>query len=143
MAFCYGDLLLNIDVKKPLKYKKRVIRNISNVEYNVHTSVLYKKLNIPKVDDLFKIQICKFMYLLINCMLPESLMNIFTPSSGVHNYNTRQKYFSHVNTRTNMVSKTFIHQGPKLWQELPFDIQNSKSLIIFNKRIKKYFMNIY
>ena len=98
MAFCYGDLLLNIDVNKSLKYKKRVIRNISNVEYNAHTSVLYKKLNIPKVDDLFKIQICKFMYLFINCMLPESLMNIFTPNSGVHNYNTRQKYFPHVNT---------------------------------------------
>ena len=93
---------------------------------------------------LFKIQICKFMYLFINSMLPESLMNIFTPNSGVHNYNTRQKYFPHVNTRrTNMVSKTFIHQGPKLWQELPFDIQNSKSLIIFNKIIKKYFINIY
>ena len=63
---------------------------------------------------------------------------------GVHNYNTRQKYFPHVNTRrTNMASKTFIHQGPKLWQELPFDIQNSKSLIIFNTRIKKYFINMY
>ena len=42
-----------------------------------------------------------------------------------------------------MVFKTFIHQGPKLWQELPFDIQNSKSLIIFNKIIKKYFINMY
>ena len=35
------------------------------------------------------------------------------------------------------------HQGPKLWQELPSDIQNSKSLIIFKKRIKKYFINMY
>ena len=79
----------------------------------IHQSCI-NKLNIPKVDDLFKIQICKFMYLFINCMLPESFMNIFTPP--------------HVKTRrTNMVSKTLIHQGPKLWQELPFDIQNSKS----------------
>ena len=74
-------------------------------------------------------------------MLPESLiMNIFTPNSGVHNYNTRQRSVPHVNARTNMVSKTFIHQGPKLWQELPFDIQNSKSLTIFNTRIKKNYI---
>ena len=78
-------------------------------------------------------------------MLPESLMNIFTPNSGLHNYNTRRIYFPRVNARRkfNMVSKTFIRQGPTLWQELPFDIQNLKSLIIFNKRIKKYFINNY
>ena len=116
----------------------------SKVEYNTHTSVLYTKINIPKVDNLFKIQICKFKYSCINGMLPESHMNMFTPNSGVHNYNTRQNYFPHVNTRrTTMVSKTFIHQGPKLWQELPFDNQNSKSLIIFDKRINTYFINIY
>ena len=81
---------MNIDVKKSLKYqKKRVIKNISNAEYNAHTSVLYKKWNIPN-DDLFKIKICKFMYLFINCILPEYLINIFTPNFGA------QKYFPHV-----------------------------------------------
>ena len=57
-------------------------------------------MNIPKVDDMFKIQICKLMYLFINCMLPESLMKISTPNFYV------------------MVSKTFIYQGPNLWQDL-------------------------
>ena len=57
----------------------------------IHQSCI-KKLNIPKVDDLFKIQICKFMYLFINCMLPESLMNIFTPNSGVHDYNVTTRF---------------------------------------------------
>ena len=42
-----------------------------------------------------------------------------------------------------MVSKTFIHQGPKLWQELPFGIQSSKSLIIFNKRKQKSIITSY
>ena len=63
-------------------------------------------------------------------MLPESFINIST-NSGVYNYNTRKIYFPHANARTNMVSKTFIHQGPKSWQVLPFYVQNSK----------KYFMN--
>ena len=85
----------------------------------------YTILNIPKVYDLFEIQICKFMYLFINCMLPESFMDIFTPNSCVHNY---ELYFPHVNIRmTNMVSKTFIHQSPTLEQYIPLDVQNSTS----------------
>ena len=73
------------------------------------------------------------MYLFIDCMLPESFMDIFTPNFCVHNYKI---YFPDVNIRmTNMVSKTFIHQSPKLWQEIPLDVQNSTSLTIINNII--------
>ena len=66
-------------------------------------------------------------------MTTESPMDIFTPNSGVHKYNTGQRYFPHVNVqRTNMVSKTFIHQGPNF----PLTFITGNLVTIFNKRIK-------
>ena len=84
------------------------------------------------------------MYSFTNSKLPEPLMHMFTVNADVHNYNTRQKYYPHVNSRkTNMTSKTFIHLGPKPWQRLPYEIKNSKSSSSFNSKIRKFYVNAY
>lgn len=42
--------------------QKRCIRNVCNVSYDEHTSPLFRKLAIPKLEDIYKLQLCKLMY---------------------------------------------------------------------------------
>ncbi len=143
----YGTILWGSVPKYKLKKieitQNRSIRNIFNAPYNAHTTILYKKLNIPKFNDLYKIQLGKLMfdYSIIN--LPTPLMEIFTPNRDIHNHNTRYRNDPHSTARTYNASKSFLHQGPKLWFELPVSLKNSRTIKSFTYKLKKTFISDY
>ncbi len=84
------------------------------------------------------------MYSFINKLLPAPLMEHFTINAEFHGYNTRQRNNPHVNTRhSSAISKTFIHLGPKLWQGLPTDERNAKTIKCFTRRVRKFFIKEY
>ena len=56
----YGILVWGYECKKIFKLQKKAVRILSKVHYLDHTDPLYKKENILKVDDIFKIQSYKF-----------------------------------------------------------------------------------
>ncbi len=103
--------------------QNKAIRNICNASYNAHTTILYKKLNIPKFHDLHSIQLGKMMYEYSKLNLPTPLSDLFTQNRDIHNHNTRHRNDPHILTRTYTASKTFLHKGPKLWSELPAELK--------------------
>ena len=53
---------------------------------------LFFKLEILKIQDLFKLKISKFIYKSLNKDNPINFHNWFILTSQIHNYNTRSKF---------------------------------------------------
>ena len=71
--------------------QKRVIRIIGNAGYRDHTSSIFQKFKILKLQDLIKLQTCILMYKANNGSLPSHIQLNFVINKEVHKYNTRQK----------------------------------------------------
>ena len=54
--------------------KKKAVRIISSAKYTAHTSEIFKKLHILKLDDLFKAQTASFMWDFDHGTLPEAFI---------------------------------------------------------------------
>ena len=73
---------------------------------------------------MHKIQLCKYMFSYVHQQLPTPLLTMFHSNYEIHHYNTRQQYDPHIQARhSDHIAKTFIHQGPKCWSEIPANIK--------------------
>ena len=57
--------------------QKRCIRNICSVNWYTHTEPLFKKLNILQLNDIYKLQICKYVHAYLMRKEPASLNDLF------------------------------------------------------------------
>ena len=57
--------------------------------FHEHSSPIFKKLNIIKLDDLLSHPIAVFMYTFNNSLLPSAFDAFFSKVSEIHHYNTR------------------------------------------------------
>ena len=69
--------------------QKKIIRIVSKVSFDAHTSVLFKEQEILKFSDIYLFQIGKFMYLFKRGLLPNYFHDMFTLARQIHSYNTR------------------------------------------------------
>ena len=73
------------------KLQKRGVRIITNSRYNAHTEVIFKRLNLLKLPDIFNISILKFYYKYENNTIPEYFKSSNFIAKSSHNYSTRQR----------------------------------------------------
>lgn len=144
----YGNLLWGSAYKKDLQpltvLEKKAVRIVTHAKYNEHSSPLFKKLNIPKLDDLFKIQMGKFIYESKKVLLPAPLRNILTFNHNVHAHNTRQSHDVHFGrVQADIIHRSFLHRCPVNWSGLPGTVKDAPSLPSFLTRIRKLFMATY
>ena len=144
----YGIILWGSAFKYKLRklemIQKRAIRNILNVPYNAPSTPLFKKLNIPKLYDMYSIELGKFMYCFYTDRLPQPLSTLFTRNIDIHNRNTRNKFDPRITTsKLNITSRTFLHQGPKLWSELHDNTKHAISINSFKFKIRQQYINNY
>lgn len=89
----YCILIWGSSTKRLFKIQKKAVRIISNSAYLSHTDPLFKELEILKLNDLYTLNILKFLYKLKNDMLPpyfihySNLINI-----NPHRLNTRGRF---------------------------------------------------
>ena len=131
----YGVFLWGNALKKHLSkleiQQKRAIRNVCNVKYNSPCSALFKSLKVPKLCDLYRINLLKFMYKSIksNRMSTFSQRNI-----DIHDHNTRRRNDPHIVRRASKrASRSFVHEGPRLWSEISSLLKDSQTIITFGK----------
>ena len=123
---------------KVYKLQKRALRIISNSHYLSSSKPLFDKYNVLNIFDMYKKEVGIFMYKYRNNMLPQSFDGIFTNHQSNHNYDTRNKGDYKLSMqRVNTIVKT----GPKIWNELPKYIKNSKTLGLFKKNISHVFLS--
>ena len=114
--------------------QKRILRIIFQRSYLDHTNPLFFESGILKINDLYKYNLSKFMFLNQN-------NPIFQNNS---NYNTRNQnslipQFQRLTNTQHSVN----FQGPHFWNQLPPYIRNSNSLSIFQKNVKKFYLTSY
>ena len=88
----YGLKCWGFNQERILKLQKKAMRIICSSGYLSHSEPLFKKLNVLKIDDMFKLQLLTFCFDLINNNLPAYFINI--PSllqPVIYHHNIRQK----------------------------------------------------
>ena len=110
-----------------------------------HVSVLYKQHKFLKLEDIYKLELSKFVHQL-NCdMTPKVFVNYFVKLESVHSYITRQKtkneYFLPRVNKT-MSKNQLAFRGTKLWATLDNSIK-TKPFPVFKKIFKKPMIRDY
>ena len=126
--------------------QKKAIRDVCKATciYNAPSTPLFKHLHIPKLADIFNIQLSTFMFSYTKGMLTESLSTIFSTNSSIPSHNTRHSRGPHVVTRrTYFIARTFVHCAPKIWLDLPNNIRTIMSIGHFSSKVKKHFISLY
>ena len=113
---------------------KRVIRTLAGLPYLAHTSETFKNLKILKINDLYKYNLCIYMFQHKN-------HDIFRCN---HPYNTRSRENAALNfSRTSLGQRSVFYAGPKYWNDLPASIKQAESLGIFKRKLKSYYLSAY
>ena len=84
----FSILLWGKNTKRISKLQKWAVRAITCSKYNAHTDPLFKKLNLLKVDDIYKITAIKFYYKYKNDLLPNYFKNISLIRNETKKYST-------------------------------------------------------
>ena len=124
--------------------QKRAIRIINNKGYRHHTETLFKKDKILKYPELYKLQVSIFIHDWITNSLPNSFTSLFAFNSSVTNVRTRQSSLIYSErARTNFTAKLPKHGFPKIWNELPRTIHESKTKNILKNKLKSHYLTQY
>ena len=67
-----------------------IVRTITWNKKFSHVSYLYQNLNLLKLNDIYKLELAKFMYKFYNNNLPIVFQNRFTKNEKIHTYVTKE-----------------------------------------------------
>ena len=104
------------------KLHKRIIRIITKSHYRAHTMPLFRDLHLLKIKDICQHELAKSMYKITKNGNCNTKSKFHIPS---HTYYTKQtaKQNSYIPKRwTEIVKKAFAYVGPKVWQEIPINL---------------------
>ena len=74
----FGSLVWGTNINRLSVLQKKAIRIITNSEYLAHTEPHFKQLRLLKVEDIFSLNILKFLHKLAHNTLP-SYFDIYRP----------------------------------------------------------------
>ena len=94
-----------------------------------------KLLNISQITELEQ---AKLMYRVKNGYVGKRIVNkVNSVTTSNHNYNTRQCKDPCIPIhKTGKYSKSFLVQSPKVWMKYSQNIQNTKNIKTWSKRLK-------
>ena len=122
---------------------------------------LYKKLEILKFDDIFKLSIANFVFSTLTSESPSIFNEWFQYDHEVHDHSTRastdiirENYFDvgyvqqsftlHTKGANNEYGRKMIQvMGPLIWNGIPEDIQEAGTILTFKKHFKAHIFNQY
>ena len=103
----------------------------------------YEMLNVMDLKQIHDFEKGKFMYRLINKLLPSNFQHLWAPLREGNHYNLRSNTNGNVKekfARTNFGDKRIQTSGARLWNNIPITIKKSESLSIFVDKYKKYLL---
>jgi len=144
----YGITLWGHKQNQIFKMQKRAVRIISKSKYNAHTEPLFKLFNIPKLNDILKIQEWKFYHSLVNKKLPKFFENFSFPRHvDVHAHQTRNNAMMIVPRLNYNISKCAIRNRlPSIVNSAPTNITEKLSTHSINGLtfyLKRIFIDSY
>ena len=129
--------------------QKKAIRAITFSDYHAHTSPIFKKLGILKIEDLFKYKVSSLMWDYDHNNLPKALNALFKKTRDTHSYGTRSANADKLDIeRTNTTrygTKSFKVIGATILNELKDCdyYKNAKTKSSFLKSYKEALLSSY
>ena len=116
------------------KLQKRAVRLILGAPFDSHSTPIFYTLKILKLSEIYKFNLCVYMYKQIRA----GNFNV------QHEINTRNRnlaapQYHRLSTTQHSVS----FNGPKIYNSLPNHLKNNNSLPRFKKELKLHFLNSY
>ena len=117
--------------------------NFCHPQDSVHNFLFQDK--ILTVDDIFKMELAKFMHNYKNGNLPSSFKHYFLKLNSHHNHQTRATKCNYFIPRKNTSKglKSLSYLGPRLWSEIPDSIRDKRSVQCFGFAYKKFLLLNY
>jgi hypothetical protein len=130
------------------RLQKRLVRTVAGAKYNAHTEPIFKNLNLLKLEDIFKLNMLKFYYKLINDKLPDHFTNFnLIQFNTIHTYDTRHNHHYRVTiTNTSYARKCLRHALPSLinsLQPLVLEMVHTHSYKGFTQYVKNTLISQY
>ena len=125
--------------------QKKAIRIVSGTKYNSHTDPLFKKENLLKLDDLYKLCCIKLYCLFLQNKCPLFIKKSVNIKKNI--YCTRQSYDVYKSRVKSKYDKQLLnYKIGETWNKLPLSIQakvNSSLQYSFNKLVKQFLISAY
>ena len=105
-------------LKQIVSMQKRIVRYVCYVPALTPTKPLFVKIGLLKLNDVFKLQVCK---LIQNNMTGFDVEHkSFTLTSSLHSHNTRfSKKINFITKRPRLGLNSFRFLGQKFWSSVP------------------------
>ena len=153
-AFVLPHLTLHIEIwgaapechiKKLATRQNHLLRAILNIRSVngipvIGTVDMYRNSNILTLRNLFKLQLFKFMFLLLNGSLPLFYDMVLRPLLLPHNYSTRTRNFRHPLLTGEVGRRAIDHQMILLHEETPAEYFNEMTLSKAKKHYKRFLL---
>ena len=130
------------NIKKIQTLQNKILKTIFNKDQLTPTITLHKELHILQVQfsQANLLLVCKQR----NNLLPEIFKDYFKVRNEIHDINVRNSNKLHViKTKTNQGNKMFKTKGASLYNSLPDEFLNIKTISNFKKRVKQFFISKY
>ena len=122
----------------------RIINNFTRKDH-INSNTLFLKYNILKIEDIYKFELSKFMYLFHTNALTEIFDTYFLSTEHAHYFNTKSKsnqnYFLK-SIRTNSGKNSIQFYSVQLWNRIPLALK-SFSFHRFKKEYAKILRDNY
>jgi site-specific DNA-adenine methylase len=140
----WGDALSS-DKKRIHIMQKKAMRCICKTRYNCHTNPLFLKHKQLKVDDMYLLGCCKIYYRYKANILPNYHSLQFQLNYHHQGVHTRQSCDIYIPFARSKISRQcLIQKVGQAWNSLPVFLKNyQKSLLSFNKNVKKHLLSQY
>ena len=120
--------------------QKKVAWIITNSPTRAHSQLLFSKLNMLTIFNIYKFQISCFVFSHINKLLPNPLSSFLRPNLEYHDYNTRHKHdLHHEFLRYKFAIRS---QGPHIWNSIPLFLRQSLKQFNYKSLLKSYFFPV-
>ena len=110
-----------------------IVRTITYSNRSCPMTPLYKSLNFLKLNDIYSLELAKFMYQLHNKKFKTALKDCFVNITEIHSHNTRIKrnivYFK-PRVKTSIGKKSLSYRGNEIWGKIESNLK-LKSWILF------------
>jgi hypothetical protein len=134
-ALLWAPMINQTQINNINKFINKIVLCVKNKKKTNNYSLIYKELNILKLDDIVELELTKFMYKLINNMTPDKINNEFNLQP--RHYNTRNRNIPQIITHTtNLYNKSFLTKSKIMFTRLPESVKNANNIKLF----KKYFI---
>ena len=124
--------------------QKKAIRIINDIPLNSHTSSVFHRNSILKLDDFYSYQSALYLFKTMFCNYDECLSTSLVLRSSVHSANTRNlnelcipRFFK------SKSQLSFLYRSVKIWNQLPPDLKCARSVGAFGKHYRSLLIDAY